>query len=91
MSDCKSDVKIRNLEKRIALLEERLAILEEKKWDLTPKQSPWTQPMWPTQPTWSEPNKCQKCGLQMDGVMGYVCSDPLCPSGLGPIICKYGV
>lgn len=84
MSDCKSDVKIRNLEKRVALLEERLAILDEKKWDLT-KQSPWTQP------TWTEPQKCQKCGIQMDGVMGYVCSDPLCPSGFGPITCKYGV
>lgn len=28
-------------------------------------------------------NKCPKCGLVMEGAMGYVCSDPQCPTGLG--------
>ena len=53
-------------------------------------------PMWniPYQP-WTTPNtpignNCPKCGLKMDGVMGYVCPAPDCPTGLGPVMCKAG-
>lgn len=28
---------------------------------------------------------CTKCGLQLDKVCGYVCSDPECPCGLGSV------
>jgi hypothetical protein len=27
--------------------------------------------------------KCQKCGMEVKGVMGYVCTDTHCPSGRG--------
>ena len=41
---------------------------------------PWT-------PTWTPfiANKsfCQKCGLEISGVMGYVCPSLDCPTGLG--------
>lgn len=30
-----------------------------------------------------DPNVCPKCGLKLEGVMGYVCSHPRCPTGLG--------
>ena len=33
-------------------------------------------------------SKCGKCGLEMSQVMGYVCSDPMCPTGLGPTMCN---
>jgi hypothetical protein len=29
------------------------------------------------------PSSCAKCGIKFDGVMGYVCSQPGCPTGLG--------
>lgn len=31
------------------------------------------------------PNKCSKCGLVMDGPMGYCCPHRDCPCGMGPI------
>jgi hypothetical protein len=46
------------------------------------------QPMWPTiNPPIAAPNHCSKCGLKMEGVMGYVCSQPQCPTGLGGVWC----
>ena len=30
---------------------------------------------------------CPKCGIKLDGVMGYVCSQPRCPTGLGGFWC----
>lgn len=30
---------------------------------------------------------CPKCGLKMDGVMGYVCPNYPCPTGLGGASC----
>lgn len=29
------------------------------------------------------PSSCAKCGIQLDRVMGYVCSQSGCPTGLG--------
>lgn len=30
---------------------------------------------------------CQKCGIDLSAVMGYVCSVTDCPTGLGPTMC----
>lgn len=39
---------------------------------------------WPYPATQSIPNACSKCGLKMEGVMGYVCPNGGdCPTGLG--------
>jgi hypothetical protein len=39
---------------------------------------------WPYPATQSIPNACAKCGLKMEGVMGYVCPNGgNCPTGLG--------
>ena len=32
-------------------------------------------------------NKCVTCGITLDGVMGYACQRPDCPTGLGPVTC----
>lgn len=31
--------------------------------------------------------RCSKCGIHLSGVMGYVCSQPQCPTGLGGSWC----
>lgn len=84
--------KVEDLEKRIQALEredifERLGI---KKVTEEPN-NPWTpkvSPMVPTSP-WIHPQPitCGKCGLKLDGVMGYSCPDIGCPAGLGPVMC----
>lgn len=33
----------------------------------------------------NKPNRCQRCGIGLESLTGYVCSDPACPTGLGPI------
>lgn len=71
-------VKLRNLEKRVAELEAKLAALEV---------SPWQSPFPNMQPFTRATSKCSKCGLDLSSPMGYVCSDPCCPTGLGPIMC----
>lgn len=38
-------------------------------------------------PVWKAQNACAECGLKFEGTMGYVCTNPLCPTGLGPIMC----
>lgn len=44
---------------------------------------------WPTiNPPIQSPNHCPKCGIKMEGVMGYVCSQPQCPTGLGGVWCN---
>lgn len=42
-------------------------------------------PTIPYNPTWY--GNCPKCGLKLDSVMGYVCSNPECPTGLGGVQC----
>ena len=32
-------------------------------------------------------SKCSKCGLVMDGPMGYCCPHRDCPTGMGPVWC----
>lgn len=33
-------------------------------------------------------NTCSVCGLKLEGVMGYSCSNLRCPTGLGPTMCS---
>lgn len=52
---------------------------------------PYPLPSSPYQP-WTTPNSligsnCPKCGMKMEGIMGYVCSQPQCPTGLGGSWC----
>lgn len=42
---------------------------------LTPAPDPW------------HPRTCVKCGLKLEGVMGYCCPDMQCPTGMGPVMC----
>ena len=34
-------------------------------------------------PKWEAKNRCEKCGLKIEGIMGYVCTNYPCPCGLG--------
>lgn len=52
-----------------------------QKWDNP--TLPWTQPDTIQFPV----NNCSKCGLELKGVMGYVCSHFECPTGMGPRTC----
>ena len=36
-------------------------------------------------PKWETKNRCEKCGLKIEGVMGYVCTNYPCPCGLGGV------
>lgn len=48
-----------------------------------PLPTPFPRPMPttpPTQPVWPGVRSCSKCGIRLDGVMGYVCSDQTCPT-----------
>lgn len=46
---------------------------------------PW--PQTPELPTNPSKTSCTKCGMVFDGFMGYVCQDPACPMGCGPVTC----
>lgn len=46
--------------------------------------TPYTFPKVQTKPT------CTKCGLVLDSVMGYVCNNYPCPTGLGGSWCNTG-
>lgn len=51
-------------------------------------QVPTPPIQWPYPTTQSVPNACSKCGLKMEGVMGYVCPNGVnCPVGLGGSYC----
>lgn len=43
---------------------------------------------WPTTTPLPINHTCPKCGLAMEGAMGYVCSVPMCPTGLGGAWCS---
>lgn len=42
-----------------------------------PRPMPTTPP---TQPSWPGVRSCSRCGISLEGVMGYVCSDQHCPT-----------
>lgn len=48
--------------------------------------SPWPFPRDNPWDPWTSPqSKCIKCGLALDNVIYYCCTDAFCPSGLGPV------
>ena len=50
-------------------------------WPLIP------QPYTPWQP--QAKSQCSECGLVLEGIMGYVCGHPKCPTGLGGPMCYH--
>ncbi len=48
-------------------------------------------PVQPMNPTWTTANKCSKCGLEIKGTMGYVCTNYPCPVGLGGAWCSNNI
>ena len=72
--------KLERLEKQLSYLERRISELERSK-RLTDPYQPFMPS--PVQPTWTaHPSACSVCGLKFDGPMGYVCTNPRCPSGV---------
>lgn len=43
------------------------------------------QPVTPIQPVKNNTNRCTKCGIQLDTIMGYVCYNYPCPTGMGSV------
>lgn len=69
-------------------LQERLRKYLEKQGVPQPDPSPydpWSPLPLPIEPV--ENNKCPKCGIELHQVMGYVCGQPDCPTGLGTPWC----
>ena len=56
----------------------------QKKLDDIISDMPKPEPMKPWLST------CSKCGLILDGIMGYCCPQPQCPTGLGGSWCSNG-
>ena len=86
-----NEKKIESIEIRMAAMEQqleniskRIATMEIAQTPYGPVTSPYTIPH--PQIDWGV-NKCPLCGLELKGVMGYVCSQPRCPTGLGPVMC----
>ena len=54
------------------------------------EQSFYTSPMpsIPMNPLPEWAKTCSKCGLKLEQVMGYVCNNHPCPTGLGGAWCK---
>lgn len=79
---------IEKLEKRIVHLEEQLAF-SQREIDRLQIELVNERLVVPTTgkpfriPNWAAPNSCSKCGLKLEGIMGYVCSNKDCPSGMG--------
>lgn len=74
---------------RLAALEGRVAQLEsERQNHLGPQpHNPTPFPYDPTPflPIVSE-DRCPKCGLKIEGCMGYVCPRTDCPNSMGPVM-----
>lgn len=56
------------------------------------RQNMWNQPRTypqPMMPIVTNPPeiKCSKCGIKLEGVMGYCCPRGDCPTGMGPVMC----
>ena len=65
-------------------LRERVERLENPNRHIQP-----IQPFMPSPPaTWKPITTCGKCGLKMDGPMGYCCPHKDCPCGMGPVWCS---
>jgi len=73
------EYQLEEIKKRIRLLEE--AIMEIK-------NTLSIQPVAPVQPVKNSINRCTKCGIQLDTIIGYVCYNNPCPTGLGSVYSK---
>lgn len=85
------------LKKELAEIKDRIEAIErrlDKPTKFGPRYDPNTPDHWPWPmlPLPDEPAKtgiefCPRCGIEMKGVMGYVCNRIDCPTGLGPVMC----
>ena len=87
---------INKLGAKVSQLESRLRTLEleiRHPMETSPPtsespQQPIFVPTGPTSPFRITPkSSCRKCGLDLSGVMGYVCNDPMCPT-MTVVTCK---
>lgn len=76
------EVKFDELLRRIKRIEERLDAMSHPPQPMpVPETNPFT-PYTPPISPW-DMRTCTKCGLKLEGTMGYVCTQPRCPTGLG--------
>lgn len=75
-----TEERLAKLEQEIDNLAKRIATMEISRTHYGPYTIPNPQIDWGV-------NKCALCGLELKGVMGYVCSQPNCPTGLAPVMC----
>lgn len=68
---------LESLEERIARLEK---MVEERHY--IPRSTPWEVPY-----SLAKTQKCTKCGISIDKVIGYSCPRSDCPCGMGPVTC----
>lgn len=81
MDSLEQTTRIVAIEARQADLERRIATLEAEaarqvSWPSVPPTFPLPNP-WPG---YWVPSSCPVCGIHWEGAMGYVCSNPYCPS-----------
>jgi hypothetical protein len=90
MTDNQNQIYILLLEEYIKDLEcELLSNQVNKELDewLKVYHIPQPNPYIPPPDPWNK-STCPKCGMKLDGTMGYCCPNMDCPTGMGPIICK---
>lgn len=64
-------------------IKRRLTLLEETVLEI--RNTLRVQPISPLQPIKNMPGRCTKCGIQLDAIMGYVCYNNPCPTGMGSV------
>ena len=75
--------KLDKLQEQVDNLTKRIATIEVSQMPYGPV-NPYTIPV--PKIDWGTVT-CPACGLKLEGVMGYVCNNPRCPTGLGPVMC----
>lgn len=89
----KIDAAIDELAHRNQLLEKEVESLKRENTylkqliEILTKNVGTSIPPVPMMPAWNEIRNCSKCGLKLEGVMGYVCPHAECPTGLGGTRC----
>lgn len=71
---------IKDLEDQNLSLEVDKRLNEWLKGYFIPKPNPLPPDPW-------QSRTCVKCGMKLDGTMGYCCPNMDCPTGMGPVIC----
>lgn len=77
--------KFKEIELQLKLLEKRIESMER------PFDRPFDGPYQPQIPPPTYPfnqTVCPTCGITLSGVMGYVCPNARCPTGLGGTWCQ---